>query len=241
MRRILLILTLSLLYISTYAQIAIVTSYSVAVGGSGGTSASGNTTGANLLVAVLGYFRSSSPNISDSKGNSWTLVQKYEDPLSNAGVAIYYAWGSGIVVGSSHTFSTTSHFAGLFVLAVSGARSATTPLDQFNGTAVNSASNPLNTGSISPTATGTIVITGVYQNAADPAPTTPSGYTLMGAFAVGTSYPCGAAYKILSGSGAENPGWGVMAGDNGAAIVANFLVPATAASNNFSDLTSQTW
>lgn len=213
------------------AQIAVVTSYSVAVGASGGSTGSGNTTGANLLIAVLGYFKSSGPNISDSKSNSWTLVNKYEDATSNAGVAIYYSWGS-VSVGSSHTFSTTSHFATFFVIAVSGARTATNPLDQFNGTATSTATSPFNPGSITPSVSGTIVVSGVFQNAADPAPTSPSGYTLIGAYAVGTSYPGGGAYKILSGSGSENPGFGVTAGDNGAAIVANFMPPAVAPTTN---------
>jgi hypothetical protein len=76
------------------------------------------------------------------------------------------------------------------------------------------------------------VVTCVCQNAGVGAPTVPSGYTLIGSFGVGTSFPGAGAYKIQTTAASENPGWGINISANVTSTVADFMPPAAAAVYN---------
>lgn len=206
--------------------IAIVITTSAVFAGSGGTTSSINTTGANLLVAALSYQQSSTGNISDSKGNTWIPLTEYAAGTA-AAVRIYYC--SNPTVGSGHTFTTTSHFVGVNIMAFSGVRTATSPLDQQNGTVYNPSVTPETSGSITPSVTGTVVITVTCIFNPGSTPTIPSGYTSVGTYPTATAEAGGCAYKILSGTGAENPSWtAITTGTNSAVAVVNFMPPGVA-------------
>jgi len=201
----------------------------------GGTTAGNTTTGADALFVVLPYYKSAGANLSDSKGNTWVQLTKYEEASSNSAIVIYYAsaFTGSFTVGTSHTFTTTSHFGAICLIAVSGARTATSATDQQNGTTGGASANPQSTGSITPSVDNCLVLTGFYQAAAGSAPTIPSGYTSIGTWATGTAFLGGAAYKIQTTATATNPSW--VPGNAGsifATDVASFFPPAVAVTAN---------
>ncbi len=178
-----------------------------------GTSADGNdtsattsaidTTGADLLIAVLASFSGSgSPTISDSNGNSWNyLTLTIESPLR-----MRLAWCVPTVVGAGHTFTVTggSSFPDISVAAFSGANA--TPADQENGNST-AAGTSLSTGSITPSENNELIITGLGVEATISS-LSMSGYTiatqkLTSAFFFGTAI----AYKIQTSASTENPSW----------------------------------
>lgn len=209
--------------------IALVTSQSSVFGASGGTTGNNTTTGATLIVVCLSYQQSAGANLSDSKGNTWTRLTLYEGSGSQAGVVFYYC--SSPTVGTSHTFTTTSHFCGLNMFAFSGTRTATTPKDQENGQFVASLSSSVTPGSITPTADGCVLLTTV-MNYNGTAPTLPTSYTGF-TYTTSTAFAGGAGYLIQTTATAANPSWtGMTVGNNGACNVVSFFAPAAAATGN---------
>lgn len=113
-----------------------------------------NTTGANLLVMGVAYYTGSAiPTVSDSKGNTWTALTSRGS--SDAGAKIFYCVPSS--VGAGHTFSVTAGLAIAFgVHAWSGANA--TPFDVQNG-ATSNATTSLQTGSVTPSANNSLLVT----------------------------------------------------------------------------------
>lgn len=207
--------------------ISIVVTQAFQFGGSGGTSTGINTTGADLIVVALEYRKASGSNLSDSKGNVWTALTDYQEASSNSAVRMYYC--SNPTVGSGHTFTTTSTFSGIGVVAVSGSRTATSPFDQQNGSTGGTSSNPQGPGSITPSVNGCLVVTGFYQATTGSAPSLPSGYNLVGTWPTATAFLGGVAYVIQTTATATNPGWGPgNVGATYATNVASFMPPAVA-------------
>lgn len=205
------------------------------VSATGGTTTGADTSGADLIVVALEYYKASGSNLTDSvgggAGNTWTALTDYQNPAANSAVRIYYC--SNPTVGASHTFSTTSDFSGLCVLAVSGARTATSPFDQEIGDTGGFAGATQGPGSITPSVNGCLVVTGFYQNTAGaPAPTVPAGYTAIGTpWPTATAFTGGAAYQIQTTATATNPPWTPgSVGNNYAVNAASFMPPAAAAS-----------
>lgn len=224
--------------ISVNAQIAIVTSTVNVFSSGGGTGTAINTSTANFIGVVLTLRNSGTNyNLSDSKSNTWTRIVAFEGASNQGGVAIYYC--SPCIVGSGHTFTTTSDFSGLNVFAFSGV-SSSSPLDQSTGNFNNNLSSTIQPGSVTPTQNGEIALTGVV-NFNGSAPTIPTGYTGFN-YATATAHAGGAAYKIQSTAGAENPTWSNMnVSSNGASNIATFFAPSAGTTTNFNDLISQTW
>lgn len=211
--------------------ISVVVTQASQFGASGGTTSGINTTGADLIVVALEYQKSAGANISDSKGNTWTQLTKYEETSSNSAVVFYYC--SNPTVGSGHTFTTTSHFCGVGIVAVSGSRTATTPKDQETGSTGGTSSNPQGPGSITPSVDGCLVVASFYQATTGSAPSLPSGYTSVGTWATGTAFLGGVAYQIQSTATATNPGWGPgNVGATYATNVVSFMPPAVAPTTN---------
>lgn len=198
----------------------------------GGTTAGITTTTADLIVIAVEYYKGTGATPTDSvgggAGNTWNALTAYASASGNSEVRIY--WCNPTNVGASHTFSTTADFSGLCVLAVSGARTATTPFDQETGSAGGSSANPQGPGSITPSVNGCLVVTGFYQAVPFGAPGIPSGYTSFGNWGVGSAFPGGAAYQIQTTATATNPTrTPSSAGDSYATNVASFFPPAVAA------------
>jgi len=177
-----------------------------AVGISTGVTTSGiNTTGSNLIVVVQSCYTgaSTTPTLSDSNSNSWTLV-RYDITGSSPqyqGTAIFYCYSP--VVGSGHTF-TANTYSSIGVVALSGAISS--PLDQQNGLGSAGGATIIQPGSITPSINNEFVIF-VLENYIDGSvPSTPTGYTLLGASAYSPGFYCfGMWYQIQTTATATNP------------------------------------
>jgi hypothetical protein len=106
-------------------------------GSNGGTTAGVNTTGADLLVAVISYYNGAgaSPVPTDSNANTWTQIGTTQAG-SNTSVKMFYV--ASPTVGTGHTFSSTSSGASSFSSMEIGAwsGSAASPLDQTSQAAV---------------------------------------------------------------------------------------------------------
>jgi hypothetical protein len=206
--------------------IAIIATQSTAFGSGGGTTVTLNTTGANLIIVPMTYIRTSTPTLSDSFGNVYSQLTKYEDPNSNGSCVVWYTVGTA---GSGHTWTTNCRLGVTSIIAVSGARTVTTPFDLVAGSysaAMPVIPSPWSAGTLTPSVDNCILVTCVCQNAAVGAPGVPSGYTLVGSFGVGTSFPGAAAYKIQTTASLENPGWVINTGGNVTSTVADFMPPA---------------
>ena len=199
-----------------------------------------NTTGADLIVVGINYHNSFIGGVSDSKGNTYTLIR-----TEAAGVGAYAAcrlyYATGVTVGTGHTFSTTAGISNIFVLAVSGARTTSTPLDQQNG-ANTAVSASVATGSITTSVADCLVFTvyGGFNPGGAPSMTSGgSGFTVPSGWSIATSTSeAGAAsYKIESGTASENVTWTSTSSPHSAAIIASFMPPAVAASVKLLSLT----
>lgn len=200
-------------------------------GGSGGTTGSVDTSGANFLVVGVNYHRSfvGATPLSDSKGNTWTLLRTEDSGLG--AICRLYWCTPGSNVGTGHTFSTTTGFSNIFAYAFSGSRTASSPADQQNGGNNNTAS--VATGSITPTVNDCLIISmyGGFNPGGAPTITTGgSGFTTPTGFSIatGTSEAGASAYKIQTTAAAENTTWTSTSSVHSTAIIASFFPPASA-------------
>lgn len=187
--------------------IVLVTSASGGGNSSGGFATSAvDTTGANFIVvsvssAVIGG--STVPTLSDNKSNTWTSLTGYTVGASRH--TIFYVLSP--TVGTGHTFTTsgTNIYPAIIVRAFSGVSSYDSQQSGATGT-----SSPLATGSVTPSANGALILTGICG---DPGATHsyPSGFTgginipqdsLSGFNIQGSS-----AYLIQTTAAAINPSW----------------------------------
>ncbi len=189
-----------------------------------GTSTSIDTTGADLMVLVTSRFNGAVMNPSDSKGNTWHARTEYAS-TTPCRVLIHYAtkFDGGFSVGSSHTFtfsSSGSWFGSAELLAFSGSDFTSSSYDTENG-ATTASGLTLSTGSITPAASGALLVSGVS--------TLGSSHSIDNGFTVADSYDYsagnwiggGAAYKSHT-SGAINPQWSWTTTSDGAATIAAF-------------------
>ncbi len=208
--------------------IAAVITQSTVYGGAGGTGAAIDTRGSNLIMVALTYHTTAGANLSDNQSNVWTqLTAHISAATAGAGAVIFYC--SNPTVSATHTFSTTSHFCGVNVLAVSGART-TSPFDQESGTDTTTlGTNPthIEPGSITPSVSSCVFLTCV-TNFNGSTPVIPTGYTSIGTYPTATAEGGGAAYIILTNSTAQNGSWTNMCNTCAQAVAqANFMPPAT--------------
>ena len=190
------------------------------------TTAPINTVGATLLVAAVADVTSSSWALSDSLGNTWVELPPYS--AQSADVAIWYAWqgtGGPLATGAD-SVSFFGHLPAVTFLAFSGTPTGADPLDQQTGGAGGTGyGQSPGAGSITPTAAGELIITGVasWQASAFAA----SGFTIAGSMPweeTGTAYNegVGAAYTVQPVAAPINPTWQLAASGYGVAAVAAF-------------------
>lgn len=186
-----------------------------------GTTSSIDTTGADLLVAVVAG-NVDPLTVSDNKSNTWTGLTQQTQSGSLLGRLFYVRGGT---VGTGHTFDAGASFRTVGVLAFSG--SATSPFDQQNGATGSSA---LSTGSITPTEDNELVIAGwALGNDANT-------FSVSGSFTVqvantavsGVTYGAALAYLIQTTAAAANPALTWSGGGASAAMIASFKMAASA-------------
>lgn len=181
----------------------------IAPSANGGTSASVNTTGANLIwFFVTSYAGATAPTVSDSKGNTWNARTSYTAGSGDA-ERMQMFWCNPSSVGSGHTFTITGagSFSTGYIQYLSGG-STSTPVDQ-EITGTNLAS-PLQAGSVTPTEDAELCVSAYIAGSAG---TINESYTLLYQDETGGSgYSGGVAYKIQTTAAATNPSWTASGG-----------------------------
>ena len=173
-----------------------------------------DTTGANLLV-LISACEGGGEAISDNKGNSWTALTSHAN--STAQVRIYYSIPTS--VGSGHTFtsSLTGGFPAVAVSAYSGAATSSV-FDKQNGAASDSASS-LATGSVSPSADGELLISGLgLDNGIGTLSSIDSGFAIDASVGIGASDGVAIASLIQTTASAQNPTWSLTGGSDVIAV-----------------------
>lgn len=206
------------------------------LGSSGGTTGSMDSTGANFLVAALSrYAPGGGANLSDSKANTW--IPLTEQIFSFSAIKLYYCVSPS--VGSGHTFSTTSWYPALCVLAFSGSHAS--PYEAENGSGGTAATMQAGSG-VSPSEDNELVIAAV-------APTDGSGnIAIDGGFTKydvpwtsGVNEGCGIGYLIQTSKAAANPTWTMDASSPVTAAIACFKAAAGASPKSNPPFTNRTW
>ena len=191
----------------------------------GGTTGPITTTGANLLVVSVAWYVGTSADVavSDAHSNTWTALTK--QATAQSAQRLFYA--KNAVVGSGHTVTVTNFAFGsplsvTTFFAFSGA-DTTAPFDVENGATANFGTS-LATGSVTPAANGSLIVSGWTGMNGTSNPTVDSGLTLTTAQNPigGTCLAGAAAYLIQSTAAAINPTWSWTGSDTVADAVAVF-------------------
>jgi hypothetical protein len=187
-----------------------------------------DTTGANLLVAVLVSSNGSGAYVSaDSKSNTWTALTA-RTQASGSQVQMYYCVPSPAQVGSGHTVTFQAlmgFYASGYFAAFSG--SAAAPFDIQNGATNTSAA--MSPGSITPAFSDELVISGISMHLSS-APTVDASMTVLDSngFLSGNYFGGGIAYKIQTTAAAINPVWTMSSSDKTACVIASFKSTSSA-------------
>lgn len=189
----------------------------------GVTTASRDTTGANLIVISVGSYNvNTAPTLTDSKSNTWTPL------TANAATGIvrvqqFYCYSPS--VGSGHTFSANGigSFPDIAMQAFSGAAASPFDIENANG---NTSSLTLQPGSVTPSVNGELLVTAIMFNGVGAVASINSSFStpVQVMPVVGTSFGFAQSYKIQGTASAENPTWTLTSTDvNGtAANIATF-------------------
>lgn len=189
-------------------------------GVNGGTTGSVDTTGATLLVAVIGYYNGigASPVPTDSKSNTWVQIGTTQAG-SNTSLKMFYV--ASPTVGTGHTFSSTSSgsngYSSAEFAAWSG--SAASPLDQTAQAAAKQA------GSVTPAEDNELLVAGICCEDLASVTAIDLGFTISdsNAYGSGNNESSALAYLVETTAAAKNPLW--TAGGNAgstATIIATF-------------------
>lgn len=184
--------------------IALVASTQIASAPSQGPSPGINTTGATLLVGIYTWFGSGNSAPTDTYSNTWSTLT-----VESGGInAVYwYAFPTSGQVGTGHSFTANVSNAAAQFAAFSG--TVQTGYDQFNGGSNTSASDTFQPGSITPSANGALVLSGMCYNTWNMGATVDSGLTITTSNTITGGYYFGAAlaYLVQSTAAAINPTW----------------------------------
>ena len=187
----------------------------------GGTSASIDTTGATLLVAVVTY--TGTPTVSDSKSNTWTALTCQQN--TSVYSCIYYVNSGSPSVGSGHTFTISGAVTVSVINVMAFSGTGASPFDNQNGNSSLLVST-IQPGSITPSQNNDIIITGLSGgNNFGAANTIDSGFTITYQKAVtgGINYGHAGAYLIQTTAAAVNPTWNMgVSVNNVASTIASF-------------------
>lgn len=198
-----------------------------------------DTTGADLLIVVVGY--ATAPTLTDSKSNTWTgLTIRTNISIGNR---IYYAWNA--IVGSGHTFTLTgaSIVASLVVQAYAGSQVSGDPFDQQNGHDGGGNATSFTTGSITPGVDNELVIAGIcYSDTTSLAIDSGLSIVDQNPLVGGSNYGSGLADIIQTTAGAVNPTWSWTNSAQPAATIASFKAAAAGGSSNWGPfILAPTW
>ncbi len=175
-------------------------------GPDGGTSTAIDTRGANLFVAMLSQYHGGTTlgDVSDSKSNVWLPLTAYFHSANLSWVRLYYCVNP--IIDAAHTFSTSGCVATYPVLAVNVYKGvASSPLDAQNGT--NDGTSPINTGSVTPSVAGELLVAGVSHNGTTQSIDSSFAITNQASFSGGNHMGGAIADQIQTTATTRNPAW----------------------------------
>lgn len=172
----------------------------------GGTSSAVDSTGTNFIAFAITIAITKTPVVSDSYGNTWSLVLSKYAP--DAGTILYTCFNP--TVGPGHTFTVAGSPAPIFASGtVSLFEKGTTATGDVSSSASNTSTINIQPGSITPSQNFEIIITSLANiGQAGSTASINSGFTLLGQQTCSASYYANAlAYKYQLVAAAENPTW----------------------------------
>ncbi len=196
--------------------IALVQSGMTATASAGGTATTSakSTVGANLLVACIADYQTTTDSFSSVPSNTWTLVASYIG--TNTQTSMYIAYNAN--VSATQTFSNVGNYTGFAVLAFSNTQTSPSPLDQHNGSD-GATGQP---GSITPTVNNELVVNCNGSGGTNPTALTGGGtLTDTVPWVNGTNQGLTNAYIVQTTATPINPTWNTSGGD-AALIQASF-------------------
>jgi hypothetical protein len=203
------------------------------LGANGGTSASRNTVGANLIAVYVPHYNGVTGfAFSDSKGNTYTLADVQDGAVNGVALAGYYCLNPA--TDAAHTWSVagTNAFAGVQVYAYSGAH-ATASFDQKNKDGGGGAGTSRQAGAIVPSADGALIIAGLaFEAGVDETNVAiDSGFSTVLAMSPAGGEGGASATKVQTTAASINPTWSWVESANNAAMIMSFLPAAGGGSN----------
>lgn len=182
-----------------------------------------DTTGANLIVAVVGYFPGGTftPPIVDSKSNAYTAVTAQVD---TGQVAAQLFYKISPIVGAGHTFGTSGGsgaFPAICVVALKDTGS--TPVVDTSSGAIGSFATPIQPGSITPVVNNEMLVTGATAGVSGTL-SIDSGFSIdqQKSFAAGANEACGISHFNQTIAAAINPSWSLTTTAHGAVSMVAF-------------------
>lgn len=180
-----------------------------------------DTTNANLLVVWASSY-SGDPTITDSKGNSWTPLPLFHSHDNNVRGRGFYC--NPASVGPNHTVTVGGGvIPSVGFYAFKGAH-ATDPLVMATGNSPASSETSTQPGSVTPSESGCLVITGVC-NADRGAATIDAPFEANRtsiAYAVGLGLAVGVAFEIQTAPATRNQTWSWVGGAEDCSAIAVF-------------------
>ena len=163
-----------------------------------------NTTPANILFFAISSSHGSTPVPADSKSNTWILL--VSDLVASPDIRLYYA--NPATVGTGHTFTVTgaSTLFAATVAAFSGI--ASSPAGVSNHSHSASINPSLQTGSVTPGTSKSLIIT-TFGYATAAAYSIDLGFTISDqqTFVPANSYGNAMAFITQAGTAPLNPAW----------------------------------
>lgn len=189
------------------------------------TTAPFDTTGASLIViAVTDNQAGAAPTLTDSAGNTWTLIRTQTDTVKNR-IKMYSCVNPTTSANHTFTYSTTNDsFPCIMVLAIKGT-SIASPLDKQNSNPIPAALASGTPGSITPAFNNEIIITAVSAggNASFPnVPTIGGSYIVSNSQVWVNNYKSAMAYWIQTTATTTNPTWTFNGNDTAALMILSF-------------------
>lgn len=178
------------------------------------TSSAIDTTGADFLVMVQ---TGGAATVADSMGNTWIGLTT---SAVNTYVRIWICIPSA--VGAGHVFTVTGGVVASLAVAAFSSAKQVSPLDQENGT-VTAGGDGSQTGPITPTQAGELLIAGCVNGDSGGATGIDSGFTILEnlGFAGGQHRGVALAYQIQTTATTRNPIFTVSS--PGDAVIASFF------------------
>lgn len=212
-----------------HAQIGVISYTAATCGGGGCTTPAITTTGATGIWIGINGGPTGWTTPTDSKGNTWVLVRTEAANASGAKVGVWYCQHP-CTVGISHTFTSPVSTSNIHVLALSGTRTASTPLDQQVGVHTD-LSGSIASGNLTPSVNGCAVfyLFGGFNPGGLPSLTSGGGsFTLLRAVGTGTSHAGGAWYEIQTTATTRNVTGSSTSSPHATAIMVSIFPPAVA-------------